>query len=75
MNGFRRRVALLAVPLNVLAVLWVVVGSSLWPPIDSSAANLLRFVVGPVLVVGLMAATILMFRQRRQHSGITTPQA
>jgi hypothetical protein len=74
-NAFRRLIALLAVPLNVLAVLWVVAGSALWPPVDSSAANLLRFVVGPVLVAGLGAATILMFLQRRRHVGITTPQA
>ena len=47
----------------------------LWPPVDSSAANLLRFVVGPVLVAGLTAATILMLRQRRQHIDITTAQA
>jgi hypothetical protein len=73
-NGFRRLVALLAVPLNVLAVLWVVAGSALWPPVDPSAANLLRFVVGPVLVMGLRAATILMIAARRKHGGITTAQ-
>ena len=74
-NTFRRLVPLLAIPLNVLAVLWVIAGSSLWPPVDPIAANFLRFVVSPVLVVGLTAATILMIVQRRRHIGITTAQA
>jgi hypothetical protein len=74
-NGFGKLMLLWAIPLNVLAVLWVVTGSSLYPPVDSSAANFLRFVVGPILVVGLTAATILMFVQRRKRGGITAAQA
>ena len=75
MNGFGRLVALLAAPLNILAVLWVVAGSALWPPVDPGAVSFMRIVVGPVLVVGLVAATVLIVLQRRRHHALTTVQA
>lgn len=74
MNAFRRVVFVLAIPLNVLAAVWILAGSNLWPPVDSTAPNLMNFVVGPVLVVGLSATTILMFGPR-EHIRITTAQA
>jgi hypothetical protein len=72
---FRRLVPTLAIPLNVLAAVWVIAGSSLCPPVVPGAVTFLRFVLSPILTGGPGAATILMFVQRRHRGGVTAALA
>lgn len=75
MIGFRRAVLALAIPLNLMLIVWMTVGRGFFGIITAWAFYLMVVAVGPVLLVLLTLSTVLMFCQPRRPVRPTAAQA
>jgi hypothetical protein len=73
--GFRRAVLALAVPFNLILIVWMAIGRGFFGIITAWASYFMVLMAGPALLVLLTLSTILMFCQPRRPVRLTTPQA
>jgi hypothetical protein len=72
--GFRRTVLALAIPLNLILIVWMAIGRGVFGIMTGWSFYIMVVAGGPVLLVLLTLSTILMFCQRRRPR-LSTAQA